>query len=616
MSGKPGPPRRTGERAAAWLLFSLVAAAFVGMAAFSWEKWPDVMVDFGHELYIPWQLSQGKALGRDTAAYYTCGPLSAYVNALLFRLFGPSLRVLVFANLLVLALALRLLHGILRNAAGGLGAAAGGLIFGLIFAFGQYVDIGNYNWVTPYSHGVTHGMVLSLLAIALLARFARTGAIRPLGGAGFCLGLVFLTKPEVFAACAAALGAGLLGLLWHRRGAEAARILLCIGGAALCAPLAAIALLHAQMSAAEAIEATLRPWRLARTDLVATRFYLEGLGFDRPWENLWLLVRSATVYALVLGPVALLDRRLSGAGPKYRAAAVGVALAVGAALVFGVSVDGWDDAARPLPLFTAAGCAAYAVALCRAHGRPDAAAPALAGLMLAAFSHVLLWKMLLNARFYHYGFALALPGTALLAAWLVAAIPERLARAGGGGWTFRLVALVLLAVVATAHVRGSAARYARKSIRIGSGGDAFWSDDRGQRVGELLRKLDQVAPASATLAVIPEGAMVNFLARRVNPSRYITFLPDAIAAHGEPRMLAAFAEAPPDFVAIAQRDASEHGAALFGRDYGRGLLKWIGERYELVAPIGASPFQDGDYGILLLKRRPEEKAGQTPPARP
>src|SRR5207244_2348842 len=71
----------------------------LGAALFVWTRdtWPDVVVDFGRELYVPWRLSAGAVLYRDIAWFN--GPFSAYANALLFRLAGPSLQVLVAVNL-------------------------------------------------------------------------------------------------------------------------------------------------------------------------------------------------------------------------------------------------------------------------------------------------------------------------------------------------------------------------------------------------------------------------------------------------------------------------------------------------------------------------------------
>ena len=52
----------------------LVGIAAV-MAAWTWRTWPDVLIDFGREVYVAWRLSQGEVLHRDVVS--VSGPLSA-----------------------------------------------------------------------------------------------------------------------------------------------------------------------------------------------------------------------------------------------------------------------------------------------------------------------------------------------------------------------------------------------------------------------------------------------------------------------------------------------------------------------------------------------------------
>ena len=66
------------------------------LVAASGRKWTDPLVDFGRELYVPWRLSHGAVLYRDVDDFY--GPLSQYLNAGFFRVFGPGLMVLAAAN--------------------------------------------------------------------------------------------------------------------------------------------------------------------------------------------------------------------------------------------------------------------------------------------------------------------------------------------------------------------------------------------------------------------------------------------------------------------------------------------------------------------------------------
>ena len=74
----------------------------------SWRKWLDPIVDYGREVYIPWQLSQGQVLYRDIA--YFNGPLSPYFNALVFKTFGVGLMSLAWVNIAILGGLTFLIH--------------------------------------------------------------------------------------------------------------------------------------------------------------------------------------------------------------------------------------------------------------------------------------------------------------------------------------------------------------------------------------------------------------------------------------------------------------------------------------------------------------------------
>jgi uncharacterized membrane protein len=81
------------------------------MLWWSWGTWPDPLIDFGRELYVPWQLTAGKVLYRDIA--HLNGPLSPYLNALWFKLLGVSLRSLVVGNIAIWVLLVWMLYRIL-----------------------------------------------------------------------------------------------------------------------------------------------------------------------------------------------------------------------------------------------------------------------------------------------------------------------------------------------------------------------------------------------------------------------------------------------------------------------------------------------------------------------
>src|ERR1700691_3183953 len=107
-----------------------VAVAAIVMLVWSWGTWPDPLVDFGSQLYIPWRITAGQTLYRDIAWYN--GPLSQYFNAALFSIFGVGLRTLVLTSLLILTAVLILIYRLTQRTAGPLAAVAASLTFILI----------------------------------------------------------------------------------------------------------------------------------------------------------------------------------------------------------------------------------------------------------------------------------------------------------------------------------------------------------------------------------------------------------------------------------------------------------------------------------------------------
>jgi hypothetical protein len=93
----------------------------------SWRKWPDLLVDFGQQLYIPWQLANGQHLYTDIAFLH--GLFSQHFNAIWFRLFGPSLTVLIYVNLGILAGTTAIIYKTIRLFADRLTAAACDITF-------------------------------------------------------------------------------------------------------------------------------------------------------------------------------------------------------------------------------------------------------------------------------------------------------------------------------------------------------------------------------------------------------------------------------------------------------------------------------------------------------
>jgi hypothetical protein len=593
-----------GARRGALLGLCVLAASFAALARWTWGGWPDPLVDFGRELYVPWRLSAGVVLQRDIAWF--SGPLSQHANAFLFRVAGVSLHTLVVANLLVLAALTLLWWHLLRGLAGTLAATCAGVVLLAAFGFAQLVGIGNYNFVTPYSHEVTHGMLLATGALSCLRRFDERRDVPALLGAGLLLGLCVLTKVEVALAALVAAGVWLTLILRlpAAGGLATSRALLCVG-AALLAPIAwALVRGTLALGAAGGLQSTFGGWLHALGGGAGElAFYRAGMGLDAPAQRLGELAAWTGRWLLALAPFAALAWRVRRGGEAAHAASAAAALVVGALLAWSFGSLQGTGPARPLPLVALALAAGAGLALRRAADE-DEARRARTLLALAAFAFVLLGKMILNARVQHYGFALALPATLLAIAATVGLLPEALERRGRAGWVLRTAALVLFAGWTAAQLRTTQGFLARKVVTVGRAGDAFHSDIRGRYVNEALEAFAALARPGATLAVLPEGVMLNYLAESVNPTPYVNFMPPELLLFGEERILAAFQATPPDWILLVHKDTSEYGFPLFGPDYGTRLASWIQAEYSAVRQFAQTPLTPGTvFGIQLLQRR-------------
>jgi hypothetical protein len=587
-----------------WLGPALLSALFAGLTAWSWEKWADVHIDFGNELYLAWRLREGDALYRDLA--YRHGPLSPHLNALAFALFGVSIRALALANLAVLAALTALAYRLFRPELGRLAATAAASVLLGVFGFSQYLPIANYNFVTPYQHHQSHGLLLACAMIACWGAAWREPRARRSAawacGAGLCLGGVFLGKAELFAPAAVAAGLG-CAVTAACAGERRRALFAAFGAGALLPPLAALAALAARMPAALAAQGVLGNWTQLAGAL-RDPFYLRGAGLDDPLGQLARSAGAALRLALFAAGALLADRWLpAGRARAAWAAAGGLALFAWAVRPGAVA---WLELARGLPFAAAALCGLLLARLWARRHEPAALARAAPLALFAVLALGLLAKLGLDARIEHYGFALAMPATLLLVAGLLELGPRALGPGRGG--VARALAGAAVAAGVVSCLALSQEFYRRKELALGEGADRIlaaspWTSPRPRILAQALARLRALAAPGATLVVLPEGAILNYWLRLESPLRHWLFLPTEIAAFGEQAMLADLRAHPPDFVALVHRRAEEFGRGPFGADprNGAALLAWVERHYRRVARLGEEPFGEG-FGVVLLER--------------
>lgn len=618
-----------------WTAFLILSIILVSLALWSWRKWPDILIDFGHELYIPWQLASGKVLYKDIAFFN--GPFSQYFNALIFYLFGTSFINLVFSNLVIAALLTLVIYLFFCKACDQYTAIFSCIVFLTFFAFAHFDMVGNYNWVCPYSHELTQGIILSCVMLLIFQKcFFR---LRPglLALAGTCLGFILLTKIEVTLAAVASAVVGIIIIaLLHRLRLARTLALLSVFFEAVFIPIAGcVVFLSKYMPMDDVLHHLSLSWRATfEGSVVQNKFYLAITGLGLPERNLVVMGVGVIGSLFFAGAASMADLSKSSLVKTRQVFSILSLLLFGGALlvkfcpglIFEKSLttmnviqwalftgfNYWVVIGRALPpIILILGLVLICLFIKRVKNHEIALR--LASLIIwGVFAFVLLGKILLNSNIYHYGFALAMPATILLVASFLWLLPMALKRMGGSGLTARrIVATALIADIVIALILSNNI-YSQKHFSVGQGSDRIITyqtrlslSPAGPSIFELLKQIVRLVPKQANLACIPEGIMMNYLSRTPNPTRYTGFTPPEIIIYGEGNILRSLSDNQPDFIINIPRPMAEYGVGFFGEDpnYGKDIMAWVSENYEKVWQEPSQQQPDNRFAISILRRK-------------
>ncbi len=583
-----------------------------GMVSISWQKWCDPIIDFGRELYIPWVLTQGKVLYKDISMFFY-GPLSFYVNALLFSIFGTHIDIIITFNLVLITIVSCIIFKLVTTVSNPVCALFSVLSFLILFAFPRYFPTCNDNFVTPYAHVATHGMALSFLAFLFLSLYLKTRKTAYACACWFTLGLVMLTKVEIFLGLFCSM---VLSWAWILRREQpkahitAARCMMFVS--LLMLPLsAACAFFSRFFTVKESLLHVLNPYLLTfHRGHSFSSLLIHVMGADQPWMNTRRMLWWLSIYALMALLIAGLNHVLTAFGKKtgYKALPPALALLITVPLINATMAGGlpYFDYFLPLPLIVLLHMF-YAILKLRRSGVDDIAwGKHLLGLSLSVFSFVLLTRLFFNARIVHYGFFLLLPGFLILLIVLLDAFPVLMRRITGEARIGMILVMTVLVCVMYSYFFQSFGLYSLMDYPIKSNGEVMKSFDlRHADTGQVIQHtIDQIkvnVEPHQTLTVFPEGLMFNYLTRRQSGSAYTAFLPTFFAVFKD-AILGSLQERPPDFVLLVERSTWEYGYEYFGVDYAHEVFQWIQENYIQISQIGKTPFSGEGFGIIFMKR--------------
>jgi hypothetical protein len=596
------------SRRSFWLGLGALALFFAVAAVLTWRKWPDVIVDFGVQLYIPWRILNGAVLYRDLF-YFAGGPFSQYFNALLFKTFGVSISTLMVANLILTAAMILIVYRNFCDASDVWTATIIGTGIIVVFAFAEYTLIGNYNYVTPYSHEALHGLVLSIFAVTLLCRWIKGAGIFAPVAAGLCAGIVFLTKPDIFMALAVTTAAAFV-LFYLKFGAKKlglqAPVFFAVG---IIPSLFFLFYFSRVESWRESFRSVLFGWVPLLHGATENPFYQWCIGMDHPLVHLEIIVGSFFAVVFVLAVYAFVLRWVENARwatSKY----ITALLFIVPLLIWAVKFD-WVRSGWPLPLLCLSAC----ILIAWNYKRMDR--PPVFAFLWSVFALMLLAKLGLLPRIWHYGFALAMPAFASSVYLLFWLLPRLLGKYGVPPRFFRMMIGLVLVIGMGNLFDQSQILYSQKSGVVGSGGDEVLTysaaSDKTRAINAALLWSEKYMPRNATLAVLPNGAMLNYLTRHANSTPCLDWSPTMFTVFGQTRMTDAVRKDPPDYIFVVEWDSSDFGVGYFGSsaDYGLGLMQWIPKNYSTELLIGNEPLKNGLFGIKILKRLPAARDSKT-----
>ena len=595
-------------QAISWEPWLLVAVGAL-MANISWLKWPDLVIDFGEQAYIAWQLSEGSVLYKDIIYFY--GPLSSYTHALLFKVFGPQLMVLIIFNLSLVAALTVVIYRLFLLVGSRLSTTIAGLTFLVVFAFSQYLWMGNHNFICSYVYDVTHGIFLSFLAAGQFAAFTKTRQKSKLILLGLLSGLVLLTKIEVSLAWTTAVLVGLFLLFktWNCSFHQCRNYmaLFCLG---LFFPFMMFTVYFAyHMGWSQGLQAMLGPWTYVfSTSIGSLAFYKGVMGTDALGENLITIFSYLIMWALFLAALAALNHVVR---KSFKPSTLYIMLAL---ILFLVTRNSyhlfipWLELLRPLPFIMLGATLFLCFRLWKRSRDLENPVPNLVLVVLTLFATVLLLKIFLKTHVYHYGTALAMPATLIFFKLLIDDLSKKIKNPSGEHTLFKGALVAGISLFIFVHFTISAGYYGKKVFPVASGGDTIISyhpevAPRAMFFQITLDILNQEMKEGETLAAFPTGTLLNYLARKENPINSISFNPGTWKLLGEQRILTDLQTTPPTYVAIVYHDFLEFGTRFFGKDFGKDIYQWILRDYDSFKLIGKDPVKGEGFGVHLYKLR-------------
>ena len=578
---------------------TLIALGSV-MIWLSWNKWMDVWIDFGDDLFVQWKILKGAVLYKDIA--YFRGPFSIYLNVELLRLFGTGINTLIFAQLFKIAALAFLTYRFFLETSGIIAAFMTSAVFLTLFAFPEYGVMGNFNFVCPYTYAIVDGFVLTMIGFYIFLQFIKKESLLLLFSLGIIGGTIFLTKVELFYAfCFAILSGFILWRQYLRKsdqiGFTKALIIILIGSII---PIGLFLIYFSvKMPWLQAMHALTLQY-IPNPVFTKDAFYLQISGFDAPDFNITGIFIDVIEGLMLVMLIAAIGYILCKAKVKEFLNKFRVLFLIFFGFIFWAAsyclpISFLGRLFHPLPpvilIFLILG-------LRRISKAKSAACHTVILIVFSIFSFILLIKIFLKAFIGGYGFVLALPSIWILIVIMLDFMPKEVdSYLIGTRQNVRNLSLGLIVVLGLGFVYYSGFYYQIKVLKIGYGADKITSfspqiSGYGLQFQKALDFVNANLKANETFLVLPEGTLLNYLSRRDTGTHYFKIFFAEKDMWSDDAILQDFRQHPPDYILYKP-------CRGFGISYGPKILPWIWSDYKLIKIQKAYDQRD----LFVVKRK-------------
>jgi len=436
-------------------------------------------------------------------------------------------------------------------------AVVSALFFLQISAFSSIADVNNYNFISPYSHEITHGILLLFFSMYRMICFSKQRSMKNALICGIAVGLSMLTKPEVALANIVGVGCGWWVIMRYQDDSKekwrlSSRALL----GAIIPSVLAFLLFSLAMPVSMVFEAITTPLRLMISSEVRNiPLYQNILGVAALRENLGTISWSLFLNSFLIALLFFTKNSFKIKDKTLNAKIVALVLILMGIVYLLIPIKWQQTISLLWPTCWPMASLFFVIFLCFKKNKKENSYPII--LAMALYSFLLLSKIFFRAIFAHYGVFLLIPALLLFISHIFMII-ERNPVPSGYKVVHKAAVIFLLFLIVFPFVKKTYNNLLNRNIfeKTARGNVYINRLEQGPTFSAIQYLRENVKP-NETLAVLPQGAGVNYILGNINPTRFITILPLEIIAFGKQNILDAYAQHPPDWVLVFQETTGD-----------------------------------------------------------